>query len=107
MAKSESEIRLNYNRAVRQADSLEQLSRNLKSLANNDMSGSISEIAGSWTGENSNSYRGKYEQLKAKVLATAGKLENTATTIRRIAQNTYNAEMRALRIAQERAYRNG
>lgn len=104
MAKSASEIRMNYNNAVRQADSLLQIARELRSAANNDLSDCVSEISCNWTGDNSRAYISKCSSLKANILKNAEQLEKTADTIKRIAKNIYDAEMRALRLALVRKY---
>jgi uncharacterized protein YukE len=104
MAKSAFEIQMNYNNAIRQAASLEQIAKQLKNLANKDMQDCVSEISHNWTGSNSNAYARKCNLLKEKIIKTAEKLEKTAETIRRIAKNTYDAEMRALRLALIRKY---
>lgn len=104
MGKSESEIRMDYNNALRQAETLDGIARELKHTADKELQDCISEISHSWTGENAAAYVGKCGKLKSSIAKSAGKLEKTADTIRRIAGNTYNAEMSALRIAQERKY---
>ncbi|MCD8103785.1 MAG: WXG100 family type VII secretion target [Lachnospiraceae bacterium] len=104
MAKSALEIRLDYNKAKQQADSLSEIASEIRSTANNDLQDCISQISASWTGTNSTAYQAKCSTLKSNLLTTADKLEKTATTIRTIAKNTYNAEMAALEVAQLRNY---
>lgn len=104
MAKSSFEIKMDYNRAVAQASSLEQIADEMRSSANRDMQDCISEISYNWTGSNAKAYVAKCEKLKESILKTAEKLEKTAYTIRKIAKNTYDAEMRALELAKIRKY---
>ncbi|MCD7884786.1 MAG: WXG100 family type VII secretion target [Lachnospiraceae bacterium] len=104
MAKSALEIRMDYNKAKKQADSLSEIATQLRNAANGDLQDCISQISASWTGTNSTAYQAKCRTLKSNILTTAGKLDQTAATIRTIAKNTYNAEMAALKIAQLRAY---
>lgn len=104
MAKSSMEIRMDYNNAVRQADSLRQIARELRSTANKDFQDCVAEISHNWTGSNSAAYIRKCNTLKSNILNTADKLERTADTIQKIAKNTYDAEMRALRLALVRKY---
>ncbi|MCD8012060.1 MAG: hypothetical protein LUG99_02585 [Lachnospiraceae bacterium] len=104
MAKSASEISLDYNQAVGQADSLNEMARELRNAANVSIQECISGISGCWTGSNSAAYVKKCSQLKSDVLSTAAQLERTAAAVRTIAKNTYNAEMQALRLAQLRNY---
>ena len=42
--------------------------------------------------------------MEEKILKSAKDLNSTASAIRRIAQRTYEAEMRAYRLAKERNY---
>lgn len=104
MAKSSFEIRMDYNRAIAQANSLEQIAEEMRSSAENEMQDCMSQIAYNWTGNNAEAYLAKCEKLKQSIRKTAAKLERTADTIRRIAKNTYNAEMRALALAKTRKY---
>ncbi len=104
MPKSASEIRMDYNNANRQANSLDQIARELKNIANRNMQDCISDLSHNWTGSNANAYTAKCRQLKENVRRSADRLESTADTIRRIAQNTYRAEMTALEIARSRDY---
>lgn len=104
MAKSASQIRMDYNNAVRQADSLSQIARELRKTANGNFQDCISEISHNWKGSNSVAYVNKCNTLKANILESADKLDKTAATIKKIAKNIYDAEMRALRIALVRKY---
>lgn len=104
MEKSESEIRMDYNNALRQAETLEGIARDLRHTADKELQDCMSEVSRSWTGENATAYVNKCGTLKTGITKSADKLEKTAETIRKIAGNTYNAEMNALRIARERKY---
>ena len=102
MAKSSFEIRMDYNRAVAQANSLEQIAEEMRNSAENDLRDCMLEIAGNWTGENARAYLQKVEKLSDSVRKTSERLKDTAEAIRKIARNTYNAEMRALELARIR-----
>ena len=104
MAKSSFEIRMDYNRAVAQANSLEQIAEEMRNSAENDLRDCMSEIAGNWTGENARAYLQKVEKLSDSVRKTSERLKDTAEAIRKIARNTYNADMRALELARIRKY---
>ena len=104
MAKSAFEIRMDYDRAVRQANSLEEIARDLRNTANRDLQDCVSQISYNWTGTNSSAYVRKCGILKSNILKTSENLDKTADTIRKIAKNTYNAEMNALRLAKLRKY---
>lgn len=104
MAKSSYEIRMNYKRAVAQANSLEQIAADMRNSADKDLQECISEISCNWAGNNANAYMAKCQRLSESVKRTAENLKKTADTIRRIAKNTYTAEMRALELARTRKY---
>ena len=104
MAKSIFEIQMDRENAIRQADALEQTAKELTNAVNRDMQDCMGEISRNWTGSNASAYIRKCGMLKSNVLITAGKLNKTADTIRRIATNTYDAEMRALVLARHREY---
>lgn len=104
MAKSAYQIRMDYNNAVKLADSLMELASELRKNANSDLQDCISQISGNWTGTSATAYIGKCNTLKDKVLQSADKLQRTAEVIKKIAKNTYDTEMRALTIMQLREY---
>jgi uncharacterized protein YukE len=105
MAKNALEIQMNYQAAIRQADSLKSVARELKKLAENDLGDCISELSYNWTGSNETAYTRKCSQLKSNLITMAEKLDRTSSTIRSIAKNTYHAEMKALALAQARSYK--
>lgn len=104
MAKSAFKIQMDYQNAVRQANSLEEIANDLKKTANQDLQDCVSEIGRNWTGSNASSYLSKCGMLQSKINKTSDNLKKTAGTIRQIAKNTYDAEMRALALAQIRKY---
>lgn len=98
-------IVLNYQRANAQAAKLEELAARLSNAGKNDMRNARAEQASGWQGENQQKLSGKVEMLESKIVTTANSLKKVAEAIRKIAQNTYNAEMRAWEIARRRSYR--
>lgn len=102
MAKSAFEIKMDYNRAIRQANELDSIARELRNTANNELQDCVADISHNWTGENSNAYVQKCNVLKSNIVSTAKKIEKTADTIRLIAKKIYDAEMFALRLALAR-----
>lgn len=91
-------IRLNYQYTIMQAKRLEEAAERMRKIASHDINESIDSIRASWTGDNANAFIMKEEQLRVKVEKTANSMMNTAQTIRRIAQNIYEAEMRNYRL---------
>lgn len=104
MAKNALEIHMNYSRAIQQANLLERTANEMRCSAEEQLQDCMSEISYNWTGENADAYLAKCNQLKESILNTSHKLETTAETIRKIARNTYSAEMRALELAKTRKY---
>lgn len=97
-------IRMNYQRAIGQAEKLDVLSEQIRKVANTTIKNAKAEQAAGWKGENEAAMRAKMEILQDKVVNTAKSLKNVADTIRIVAKNTYNAEMRAWEIAHRRTY---
>lgn len=84
------------------ADRLQALSGKLSRLANEQYYGTLRSISNNWKGENAEAYLRKGERVKDKMSGSARDLSRAAETVRTIARNTYNAEMRAWEIAQIR-----
>lgn len=104
MAQSALQIQLDYNNAIRQAEALKEAAGELRRTADGELQDCIAEISRNWSGENSAAYRNKCSALQEKIRKSAARLDKTADTIRQIAKNTYDAEMRAVRIATVRKY---
>lgn len=102
MAKTLYEIKMNFRVANEMADRLQSLASRLAHLADDQFYGTLRGISNNWKGENAEAYIRKGERLKGKMSNTANDLYKAASTVRTIARNTYNAEMRAWRIAQTR-----
>lgn len=106
MALDEGTIRFNYERARGQANELDEIANNLSQLAYSDFAGTMQNISMNWKGENATKYLKKGESLQSNMNSTAKSLRSVASEIRRVAQNIYNADMEALRIAREREFHN-
>lgn len=97
--KSEMTIRLEYNRAIKQAAELEEIAKGMKKLATNDLEGCLSSISSNWEGENSRAYIRKGKKIKGEIEASAANLTKIAGTIRSIAKRTRDADLRARMVA--------
>lgn len=97
-------IVMNFQKARAQADQLEQLSKRMETIANDRFGGVMRSVNTNWKGDNAAAYIKKCEILRQKLLQSSGNLSRAARTIRTIARNTYNAEMRAWRIARQKNY---
>lgn len=98
--KSAFEIKMDYQRALNQAKELDEIARDLRRTANDNLQDCVSDISHNWTGENSKAYISKCNKLKSDINSTAKKIEKTADTIRTVALVTYRAEMAALALAR-------
>lgn len=97
---SEATIQLNYQQAINQAKSLENLARELRNLANNNMESTISELSGNWTGDNAKEFIAKAEKAQNDLIKNARALTEAASVIRQSAENIRKAELAAKRIAE-------
>ncbi len=102
MAKSLDEIRMNFRVANAMAERLDALAKEMNNLANERFYGALRSINSNWKGENAEKYIHKGETVKGKMQRTASDLRAAASTVRTIARNTYEAEMRAYNIANTR-----
>ena len=100
----EAKIYMNYKQAVQQADRLQDQAEQLRRIADNRMGDLMQRVNANWRGESADAYLAKCTAMQEKVDRTARSLTNTANALRRAAQRTYNAELRALEIARQRTY---
>lgn len=100
--KNESQIKIDFSRAYREAERLERIANKLKVLANGKMEQSMMNLSSIWTGTNSKDFLKKESQLKEDMIETAKRLNDVADDIRRIARRVYETETRAYEIASRR-----
>lgn len=98
-------INFDFNRAMTQAARLEELAASLQNVSQQQLVGALVNISAGWKGENASRYLAKGSVLKDNMINTAGGLRQLAGEIRTIAKRIYDAEMRALAIAESRTYR--
>ena len=99
---SRYQIQMNFSQAERKAAELDGIAGDLSRLSRTDLQNTLNSLGNNWKGENAGLYIGKGFQLIENMEKTAASLRQTAETIRSVARNIYNAEMEALRIAEER-----
>lgn len=104
MALSEGTITFNYNRAMQQANELDEIANSLSNLTTSDFEGTLQNISVNWKGENARQYLEKGECLQTDMCSTVCSLHSVASEIRTVAKRIYDAEMYALAIAREREY---
>jgi len=105
LASKEAKIRMDFERANTTADRINDIADALIKLHDNDFESVLNSVQIAWTGENANSFCTKYDTASEDVVKSANNLRSTAETIRRMAKNTYDAEMDAVRIARLRSFK--
>lgn len=100
--KTKYQIQFDYHNAIEQAKKLEDLAARIESQVVNRMNDVAGDLHAAWKSESANRYIGKEQALAEQIKTTARELRDTAMDIRRIAKRMYEAEMLALRIAQDR-----
>mgnify|MGYP003292541133 CR=1 FL=1 len=102
--KSLFSIEFDFQQAIKRAEELEDIAADMRKLADEELETSLQSLSVAWKGEAANAYLNKGTRLRDKILKSASDLIKTASTIRRVAKRTYDAEKRAYQIAMERMY---
>lgn len=97
-----SEIYFNYNRAVQQADQLDNVATKLQNAANRDMEDILNNISKAWKSDSAPQYIKKGNKVEGDMLTSAHNLERIASAIRTIAERVRDSELEAWRIAHAR-----
>lgn len=100
--KSQSEIRMDFTKARADADKIDRIAADIKTLSRGKLENSMNRIVAAWTGTNSKLFLKKEAQLQAEMDRTVRSLNDIADDIRRIARQVYDAELRAYEIATRR-----
>lgn len=95
-----SKIEINFQAAQAQAKKLEDIADDMKRLANQQLANTIQEMSACWKGEAATSYFSKADKVKQDIAATAKTLYAIAESIREESKRIYDAEMRAVTLAQ-------
>ena len=101
---SRASIEFDFHKATAQADRLDTVADQLKMLSDNKFGGAMQHLSSNWKGENASLYLDKGGKLQEQMNATSRELYSIASDIRTVARRLYEAEMRALRIAEQREY---
>ena len=99
--KTEAEIYLEYETAITQADSFARCAGELDSKLSSSLAETAGKTASLWKGEGAALFTSRCFLLQEKIEGQADTLRAVSETVRLIAQNIYEAEMRALEIARE------
>lgn len=95
-------IEIDFQNAQAQAKRLEDVADNMKHLADQQIADTIREMSSCWKGETAAAYFGKAEKVKQDIADTAKALYAVASSIREQAKRIYDAEMRAISLAQSK-----
>lgn len=98
------ELYINLLQANARASELERLASTLKTLSNTKLQQDLAQLSQEWTGSASREYIAQGKRLHTAILAEVRNLTAEAQTIRTIAKRTYDTEMRALEMANNRTY---
>ena len=99
--KTEAEIYLEYETAIAQADSLSGCAADMKSRLSEGLMETAGKTSSFWKGEGAGIFSSGCLSLNEDILGKAQALQAVSETVRMIAQNIYEAEMRALSIAAD------
>lgn len=97
-----SEIYFNYDKAIGQANRLDDIAKRLTNAADVSMEGILGDVHNAWKSDSASAYLKKGEKVEKDIRTTAKNLQSIAQTIRIIAARIRNAELEAWRIANER-----
>lgn len=97
-----SEIYSNYQQAIRQAADLEDIAVKIDRLAGDRMGETINGLKGAWQSDNSSQFYSKIGQVQRDIHAQAQRARKVAGSIREIAKEIRDAELRALELAKRR-----
>lgn len=97
-----SEIYFNYNKAMEQANQLDDIAGRLSNAASQEVEKILNDINHAWKSDNTSAYIKKGQKVEADMKATADNIKSIAGTIRTIAKRVLDAELTAWRIANER-----
>ncbi len=102
--RTEAEIYLEYEKAMSQAETLMQLAGELDSAVAAETRETAAVLTAVWKGESAEAFLAKCDTWGQKCADCTSSLTKSAEAVKTIAQNIYNAEMQALRLAETRAY---
>lgn len=95
-------INMNFNLTMNKAQELDNLAGELERMATSNLENTLQTLSRSWTGDAANAYINKGRIMENKIKSSADQLRAIAGTLRHVAQVTYNAEIQAYMIANQR-----
>ena len=97
-------IEITFSSAMSRARQLDQCAEDMLRLANSNMETVKRDISMAWQGDSASAYIGKMDLSAANIRRTAQRLQEIASTLRTVATNFRNSELRAIEIAEQRSY---
>lgn len=97
-----NEIYFNYNKAIAQAERLDDIAKRLTDAADVTLDGILGDVYQAWKSDSTQGYLKKGEKVEQDIRTTAKNLRDVAKAIRTIAERIMQAELEAWRIANER-----
>ena len=95
---------MDFEKAKSAAARLDDIEDSIASMMSGEYEDSLDSVNQSWRGDNATFFLTKSNEIGDKIGKIVSDLKAAADVIRRIAQNTYDSEMRALEIARQREY---
>ncbi|BAL00623.1 hypothetical protein OBV_34240 [Oscillibacter valericigenes Sjm18-20] len=102
--RSTFQIIFDFEEAKRQAQKIDDVAERMEELANQKLGQARENLTAYWQGSSAGAFQERQNELQQGILGTAEALHQQADNIRMIAKRLYDAEMEALRIAEERSY---
>lgn len=99
------QIYCDYKNALKKADEIEKLSRQIRNLSDDDLRDESNRLNKFWTGQSKDVFGHKLHSTANDLDEVSAGLVKIASTIRDIAARNYNTEIRALELAERRAYK--
>lgn len=87
-----SSILMDFAKAYRQADQLDNISQQLSSMAGGQFNSTLQGVSGAWKGENATKFIDKGILLQEQIKKTAQNIHQSAETVRNIAKRLQAAE---------------
>lgn len=101
---TKNEIIFNYNQAIKQANKLDRLADKIEKLSSEKLETTVGHLKTAWQSDNSIQYYRKVGKVQSDITKTAKDIKKIADSIRTTAEAVKSAELKALEIAQVRAY---
>lgn len=100
-------LEIDFRKAYRQADELDDIARDTRRLADTSLEDGIKSVSANWKGDNSDAFQGKCKEEQTRITTLADDISSVAATIREIARLAEEAEEEARRLAKNRTSSSG